>query len=153
MDEEPTEPTEIALDEFDRWQQQIASGHSDAMWEQLEGPELDLNLDSWTFPDELQLADDDPFDENYEPSYGESHFLGSQSDVVTDSFSVDKPCDEVTGLASGLAVANQTFSSSVASSSYNKDVVGDSAWTSLSSQTLKQFWENEFLAEHDVRQC
>ena len=44
----------------------------------------------------------------------------------------------------GLAVANQTFSSSVASSSYNKDVVGDSAWTSLSSQTLKQFWENDF---------
>ena len=142
--DEPLEPSEIPLDEFDVWQQQIASGHSDAMWAPSEGPELNSNLDSWIFPEELQSAEYDPFDENYEPSLGESNLQGGHSDTFTDCFPIDKQLGEVSGLASGLASSSQAFGSSVASSSYNKDVVVDSAWTSLSSQTLQPFWENDF---------
>ena len=58
--------------------------------------------------------------------------------------SPDASSEVVTGLASGLASASQSSSSAFDASSYSRDIVVDSAWTSLSSQTLKQFWENDF---------
>ena len=143
--EEPVGPFEIPTDEFDDWVNGMSAGHLDAMPDLRDGSELDPSLKSW-----LQL-DDSPFqyewDENlceYEPSFDGSFGQEFQSDGFSEMLSPDASSEVVTGLASGLASASQSSSSAFDASSYNRDIVVDSAWTSLSSQTLKQFWENDF---------
>ena len=143
--EEPVGPFENPTDEFDDWVNGMSAGHLDAMPDLQDGSELDPSLKSWLPLDDSSFQYE--WDENlceYEPSFDGSFGQEFQSDGFSEMLSPDASSEVVTGLASGLASASQSSSSAFDASSYNRDIVADSAWTSLSSQTLKQFWENDF---------
>ena len=143
--EEPVGPCENPTDEFDDWVKNgMSAGHLDAMPNLQDGSELDPSLQSWLSLDDSSFQYE--WDENreYEPSFDGSFGHEFQSDGFSEMLSPAAGSEVVAGLASGLASASQSSSSAFDASSYNRDIAVDSAWTSLSSQTLKQFWENDF---------
>ena len=144
--EEPVGPFENPTNEFDDWVKNgMSAGHLDAMPNLQDGSELDPNLQSWLPLDDSSFQYE--WDENlceYGASFDGSFGHEFQSDGFSEMFLPAASSEVITGLASGLASVSQSSSSAFDASSYNRDIAVDSAWTSLSSQTSKQFWENDF---------
>ena len=127
--EESEGPLDVRNDEFDDWES-LAHGHLDAMPDLQDGAELDPSLNSWIpiEPSSVQHEGMEPFfdcDNSFNGSLG--HEL--LSDGLSGLFSVNERSEVITGLASGLAVSNQSSSSTFDAASYNGDIVVDAAWT------------------------
>ena len=133
------------VDDTDALQMQADSGLPDAMHEPGSSPDLDPDLQSWLFLSDEPPLDFEGVEDVADVQYSPSSRLGGLNFKWSDAkSSVGEQSVEARGLSSGWEVASQSSSAVLDATSYNKEVVVDSALTSLSSQTLKQFWEKDF---------